>query len=374
MGPRDTVLIVLPSLTLGGCETQGLFYAKAIASSGYGRPLFVSLGREGELVPLLKRQGFRFITLNSTPSQQSGRLNKLLFFVRFAVALRKTRPKAIIAQSYWPNLLTAVVWRFTGAKRFFWIQGSLDTTIDMTIWERFAMHMHPTYLANSEACRSFIMRRHGLKDVPGLIYNGLRFPDKVVRTPDGPLQLLMVANFFPEKDHATVLMAFVQLLKEFPDARLHFVGKGPGTALQMNEMKALACDLKLSGKVIFHGALRNVGPFLRLADIGILSTRSEGLSNSLLEYMAYGLPVVATAIAPNLEALGDENAPWMFTPGDVDALTALLLRLCRDSELRAQLGQHNRQEARSRFALPVFSERFIRELNRTEGAETAEAS
>ncbi|MDP1591094.1 MAG: glycosyltransferase family 4 protein, partial [Prosthecobacter sp.] len=256
----------------------------------------------------------------------------------------------------------------------FWIQGSLDSSIDMTVWEQFAIRMRPTYLANSEACLAFIMQRHGLKKLPGLIYNGLRIPEEIVRTQIEPLQLLMVANFFPEKDHATVLRAFALLLQGFPDARLHFVGKSPGNSLQMNEMKALACDLRLSGKVIFHGPVDNVATLLQLADIGILSTFSEGLSNSLLEYMANGLPVVATDIAPNREALGSDNDPWLFTPGDAAALAALLQRLCGDSELRTQLGDRNRQQAIARFSLPVFNERFIRELNMALGAETTEAS
>jgi len=362
MARRDTVLIILPSLTLGGCETQGLFYAKAIDASGLGRPLFVNLGREGELVPLLKLRGFDWINFDNARFHHAGRLGKLVFLLRLCIALRKTRPSVIIAQSHWPNLFAGVVWRFTGAGKFFWIQGSLDSGIDMTVWEQFAIRMRPTYLANSRACSDFIVQRHGLHEAPGIIYNGLRIPEKVVRTQHGPLQLLMVANFFPEKDHATVLRAFAVLLQEFPDARLHFVGKGPGTSLQMNEMKALACDLKLSGKVIFHGPVKNVTRLLRMADIGILSTFSEGLSNSLLEYMAYGLPVVATDIAPNREALGSDNDPWLFTPGDAPALAALLLRLCGDSGLRTQLGGRNRQQAIAQFSLPVFNDRFVQKL------------
>lgn len=359
MARRDTFLIVLPSLTLGGCETQGLFYAKAIADTGLGTPLFVNLGREGELVPLLQLNGFKFITVNSSNYIEVGRWGKLIFLIRFCITLRKTRPLAIIAQSHWPNLFAGIVWRFTGAKKFFWIQGSLDHTIQMTVWEQIAIWMRPTYMANSKASSDFIVHQHRLRSEPDIIYNGLKIPDKVGRHKLGPLQLVMVANFFPEKDHATVLHAFALLLKDFPDARLHLVGKSPGNSLKMKEMKALACDLRLSSNVVFHGAVKNVTPLLRMADIGILSTYSEGLSNSLLEYMAYGLPIVATNIAPNEEALGRDNAPWLFSPGDVLTMTTLLKKLCSDDELRLNVGDHNHQQAMARFSLKVFSARFI---------------
>jgi glycosyltransferase involved in cell wall biosynthesis len=356
---KDTYLIVLPSLTLGGCETQGLFYARIISDCGIGTPIFVSLGREGELVPLLKHYNFKYFSFNSAKFHQSGRFKKILLIIEMVRFFRLLNPKYIIAQSYWPNLFAGVVWRFVGATRFFWIQGSVDSELGMTIWERLAKNCRPTYLANSQASWEFIKKRHDLRTNSPIIYNALDIPELYLKEKSECLQLIMVANFFPEKDFETLLIAFSSLIKSYPNCILHLVGKSPGSDLKMNKMKAHAFELKLGSKVIFHGPIKDVSVLLRNADIGILSTFSEGLSNSLLEYMAYGLPIVATNIDPNKEALGENNYRWLFTPKDVDKLTALLSKLCSDETLRKEIGEKNRERAIELFSFDSFQERFV---------------
>jgi glycosyltransferase involved in cell wall biosynthesis len=74
-----------------------------------------------------------------------------------------------------------------------------------------------------------------------------------------------------------------------------------------------------------------------------------------MEYMAFGLPVLATDIAPNREALGDVNTPWLFPIGDVETLSNKLKTLCLDEALRIQLGQQNRNQAEQRFSLMQFN-------------------
>ena len=360
---KDIYLIILPSLTLGGCETQGLFYARIIANSRVGTPIFVNLGREGELVPLLEFYGFKYFTVNSSPFYQSDRFQKIFILLKLSLLLRKYQPKHIIAQSYWPNLFSGVVWRFTGAKRFFWIQGSVDSELGMTIWEKIAKIFRPTYLSNSMASWEFIKKRHDLKSNSPIIYNALDIPELHPKEKKECLQLIMVANFFPEKDFETLLRAFSKTLETYPNCMLNLVGKSPGNDLKMNRMKALAFDLKLGRKVIFHGPVKDVSELFRSADIGILSTFSEGLSNSLLEYMAYGLPIVATNIAPNKEALGENNFRWLFTPKDVVKLTALLSELCSDESLRKEIGKKNRERAIELFSFEAFQERFLNILH-----------
>jgi glycosyltransferase involved in cell wall biosynthesis len=356
---KDIYLIVLPSLTLGGCETQGLFYARIIANSRVGTPIFVNLGREGELVPLLDFYGFKYFSVNSSPFYQSGRFQKIFILLRLAIALKKYKPKHIIAQSYWPNLFTGVVWRFTGATRFYWIQGSVDSELGMTIWEKIAKVFRPTYLSNSMASWEFIKKRHHLKVQSPIIYNALDIPELHPKEKTECIQIIMVANFFPEKDFETLLIAFSNTLETYPNSILHLVGKSPGNDLKMNRMKALAFDLKLGPKVIFHGPIKDISDLLRNADIGILSTFSEGLSNSLLEYMAYGLPIVATNIAPNKEALGENNYRWLFIPKDVVKLTELLSELNSDESLRKEIGKKNRERAIELFSFNAFQDRFL---------------
>ena len=217
--------------------------------------------------------------------------------------------------------------------------------------------MKPAYLANGKVPAAFISQRHGVSqnEIP-IIHNALEIPEKQISAGAETINILMLANFFPEKDHATVLRAFAEITDEFPNARLHFAGAAPGAGKGLLEAKALAYDLGLCGNVIFHGTVSNPSELLLQAHIGILSTRSEGFSNALMEYMAYGLPVIATDIEANRDALGEENVPWFFPVEDTEKLAELMRLLLKDESTRSAIGRRNYALARERFAMSRFEE------------------
>jgi glycosyltransferase involved in cell wall biosynthesis len=99
----------------------------------------------------------------------------------------------------------------------------------------------------------------------------------------------------------------------------------------------------LEDRVKFHGTVVHPHEFLLEADIGILSTYSEGFSNSIMEYMVYGLPVAATSIPPNQEALGEDYPLGFFNPNDAHGLASILETLMNNPKLRQELGERNRQ-------------------------------
>jgi glycosyltransferase involved in cell wall biosynthesis len=82
---------------------------------------------------------------------------------------------------------------------------------------------------------------------------------------------------------------------------------------------------------------------LNSTDIGVLSSVSEGSPNSLLEYMAAGLPVVATDIPGIREIIPDSQIPFLFAPKDSTHFADLLMKLINDSNLRQKLGELNKQ-------------------------------
>jgi glycosyltransferase involved in cell wall biosynthesis len=357
MKTPETILFILPSLTKGGAEKQALCYAKAIRDQGAGKPVIIGLGKQGELIADLEREQIPFYSFQASPFFGSSRLKKIIILLRYRAFLRKLRPQTIIAFTYWPNVLTGLVWRLAGGKNFYWNQRSVDALLPLTFWEKMAMRSKPKYLANGIAPASFIEKRHNLpKGSVKIIYNALEFHEGCTPPDTDTLNLLMLANFFPEKDHATVLRAFARIAPEFPDACLHFAGAAPGRSTGLLEAKALAYDLSLCGRVVFHGAVSDPGTLLSRVHVGILSTRSEGFSNALMEYMAYGLPVLATDIEANRDALGPQNEPWLFPVGDADKLAALLRALLSDESLRNSLGRQNRTFAEERFDMNRFNQ------------------
>jgi glycosyltransferase involved in cell wall biosynthesis len=99
------------------------------------------------------------------------------------------------------------------------------------------------------------------------------------------------------------------------------------------------------------GGCADVIPYIASADIGVLTSRSEGSSNALLEYMALGLPPVVSDIPPNRELLEG----LFFTPGDAQDLAEKVLRLLENRSLATQLSERHRQ-----FVSQFDTEHFLR--------------
>jgi glycosyltransferase involved in cell wall biosynthesis len=355
---KPNVLIVIPSLTQGGSERQAVYYALALKKQGRYNPVIIGLGRSGELTEWMDAEGITYDTFSGQAFWAGSRWQKVRTLFSFLLFVRRFRPAYLLALTYWPTVLCGCVWRFSGARAFFWNQGSVDEAVPFSAWERIAQKMKPTYLANGHVPAQFISQRHGVPlSAINIIYNALEIPEELSTKVSDSLNLLMLANFFPEKDHATVLKAFAEIVLRFPNVTLHFAGSAPGKGTGLLEAKAYAYDLSLCGKVLFHGSVSDPAQLLRQAHVGILSTRSEGFSNALMEYMAYGLPVVATDIEANREALGPENKAWLFAVEDAQSLAQQLGSLIADEWLRRSVGNRNRNFAFERFAMKRFNER-----------------
>lgn len=159
-----------------------------------------------------------------------------------------------------------------------------------------------------------------------------------------------VGRLQPVKDQATLIRAFAELIKKYPDlstrARLVIVGDGP----LMGYLRSLAETMGVDGKTWFSGALDDVPEALRTFDIFVLPSLSEGVSNTILEAMASGLPVIATAAGGNLELVQDGHSGQFFVPGDVAALARLLADYSIDTLLR-----HTHAAAARRIVIERFS-------------------
>lgn len=160
--------------------------------------------------------------------------------------------------------------------------------------------------------------------------------------------VLAVANYTPVKNLATLLAAAGRLAASVPHCAFFLVGSGPEEqALQLQ-----AQALGLGPSVNMAGAQTHIQDFLAAADVGVLTSLSEGCSNAVLEYMAAGLPTVLSDIPANrmLTRVG------LFPVGDPAALERELLALARDPTLRQFRGRENRQRAEA-YGSGDFAER-----------------
>jgi len=364
MASLPNYIIVITSLTVGGAEHQALQYALAIKRLAIGNPIIVSMGSTGLLTKQLEDLEISYTTYDTQQFFGLSRFRKIITLFGFARFIRALKPHTIIAFTHWPNLICGSIWRTTGANRFFWNQRSVDSDIAVTLWERLAIFARPKYLSNGQAGLNFIANRHRLQnDDVQIIPNAVLVPpiSKISASSkeQSVLNIIMVANFFPEKDYATLLQAIRNYLNRENSRKImaHFIGSAPGNSPALLNMKALAFELQLENHVTFHDKKESINSFLLAADIGILSTRSEGVSNAILEYMAYGLPVIATDILANREALGSQNEKWLYPVENAEELANMLETLISSKE-RMALGQVNREYVIRRHSLKVFEQRL----------------
>ncbi len=168
-------------------------------------------------------------------------------------------------------------------------------------------------------------------------------------------RIAMVARLDPEKDVATLLRAAPAVLTRVPDARFVIVGAGRERAA----LESLAGRLGVAAAVSFVGECNEVSALLRQCDLGVLTpNRNEGLSNTILEYMAAGLPVVATDCGGNRELVEDGRTGFVVPVGDADALADRLAGLLRDPARIREMGAAGRAVIETRHQPAAIAAQF----------------
>ncbi len=164
---------------------------------------------------------------------------------------------------------------------------------------------------------------------------------------DHDVALVTVASFRAVKNIPAVLRLMPSLVQAKPGLRYFLIGDGP----QFQELADLVKALDLEDAVRFLGVRLDVHALLPLCDIYMLPSLFEGMSNTILEAMASGLPVIASDIDGNRELMIDGVTGMLVPMHEPQALASALLELCQDGERRRALGDNGRQRVEKEFAL-----------------------
>jgi glycosyltransferase involved in cell wall biosynthesis len=181
-----------------------------------------------------------------------------------------------------------------------------------------------------------------------IIWNGIdveRFFAVEVRPSISQRAIHVARLIYPTKDQVTLLHAVRRVVDAEPGFSLDIVGDGPYRA----ELEALCDELKLRRHVRFLGQRDDVHALMSQADMFVLSSITEGLSITLLEAMATGLPIVATRVGGNPEVVADGETGLLVPPRSPDALAEAILRLVRDPQSARRMGAAARQRAELSF-------------------------
>lgn len=214
-----------------------------------------------------------------------------------------------------------------------WIEKKLHRTMDAV-------------LGNSIAVVRQLRDEEGVPEARlGLIYNGvvipLSFDDRsAVRSSlglgDQALVFVIVANLIPYKGHLDLIKAF-SLADDRIGQPWHLLVIGRDDGIE-SELRTVARQLSIDSKISFFGSRPDVASLMSVSDVGLLSSHQEGFSNTILEGMAAGLPMIVTNVGGNAEAVVDGETGVVVPPHDPQSFAEAIVRIARDPALRQRLG------------------------------------
>lgn len=223
-------------------------------------------------------------------------------------------------------------------------------------------------IVNASPMRDHFIRTEGLPfDKFEVIYNGVELPE-IHKLPSNEeirskfkiskddIVFMHVANFKPVKGHTYLLKAFKEVLSHHPNTRLFLIGEDTTNGA----IHALANELGITNQVVFIGKHPDVKSLLPAADICLLPSLSEGMSNSILEYMATAKPVIATNVGGNPELIDDGVHGILVEKENIPQLRDAMLKLITDPALRNTMGNNGLEKVRRYFSMNAMIANYER--------------
>lgn len=223
--------------------------------------------------------------------------------------------------------------------------------------------------AVSEAVRLACIAKDGLRpDRVVTVHNGVEF-ERIVAAkpwadlagsfglnPDGATLVTAPGKIWPVKGVDVLIRATAMVCREYPRTNLVVAGLVEGE--YPRGLQELARSLGVDANVKFIGRLRPILSILKSCDVFCQLSRSEGMSNALLEAMACGLPCVATAVGGNPEVVVDGETGFLVESEDAEAAAGRILALLRNPSLGRRMGENGREVVRQHFTVEVMVRRM----------------
>src|SRR5690348_14920898 len=353
---RYRVLHLVETLQVGGTETQAVEIALRQAAAC--NDVVVACLAGGPLLTLLQRAGISVIELRK--GRRLFSLRGLWHLLRLALVLRHRRFDVVHCHDLMSNLLgvpAAILARtpvVISSRRYLdleWWQGNWRTRI--TAW---AYKLSNYVVVNSTAIADLLIQRDGIpREKIRVLYNGIdpsRFR-KVIRKSElsaarnESMIIAVVANMYsPAKGHAHLIAAAIEVCKAFPKVIFALIGDGK----ERPKLEQQVRDAGLEKNILFLGSRRDIPELLACCDLSVLPSESEGFPNAILEAMAAGVAVVATAVGGVPEIIEDEVTGLLVPPANPSLLCAAILRLLNDHELRRRISRAGRDHVAFYFS------------------------
>jgi glycosyltransferase involved in cell wall biosynthesis len=358
---KPNILQLIGSFEQGGSERQAVQLCRLLHESGRYRIHVACLDPKG----VLRHEIEAMIAdpIPAFPLTSFYDRNALKQIVRFAKYLRAHRIDAVQTHDFYTNIFGMVGAALAGTPvRIAARRESAKRPQNHRRIERCAYGLAHSVVANCEEVRRQLVAEGVPERKIVTIYNGLdqtrvEAPDPASR--EQTLSLLgvplpptrqfvtIVANMRSHvKDHPLFLQAAQRVHEAAPQAAFLLAGEGE----LMPELRAQAAQLGLQDHVCFLGRCQQIAQLLAVTEVGVLSSRSEGFSNAILEYLAAGCPAVVTDVGGAREVITEGETGYIVPVGDASAMADRILALIRAPERRIQMGAQGRNLVRQRFS------------------------
>lgn len=191
--------------------------------------------------------------------------------------------------------------------------------------------------------------------IPNPLAEGMERSAARERTRD----VVAVGRMEPQKNHKLLLQAYARFAQSYPEYRLVLYGKG----YLEQELNALAEELQIADKVLFAGFASDIREKIQNAAMYVLSSDYEGISNSLMEAMALGVPVISTdcPIGGSKMLIQDKDNGLLTPVGDAEALAKAMCYMAEDEDRAELMGKHA-EAVRQEYASETICQKWLSEL------------
>lgn len=282
-----------------------------------------------------------------------------------------------VHQALYPAFISVLVGKQILGKPVLVKTASSGLTSDFKLIKRFPLgRFQLRYLVQKMDCLVSVSKISGKEYLEigfpksRIVYipNGVKVPNEKKDFRGGMKRAISMSRLSEEKGVDVLLRAWAAVVRYEKGLQLTIMGFGP----LESRLKGLSQCLGIETSVEFTGRVENVESYLTNAELFILPSRAEGLSNALLEAMSHGIPCIATRVGGNGELLGGEGKEIPFAgyivadngllvnPDDPKGLSEAILHLIGHPEAAEILGERGRKFVEENYSIDSIAERYIR--------------
>lgn len=368
---------------IGGAEKQAQLLAEMLIEKGINVSIVTGWWVWGtrrrekiDGVPIFRN--FSFWRMFGIPGLRT--LGVFMYMITLGIYLythREVYQLIHVHQALYPSFAATFVGKKILKKPVLVKAASSGMTGDIHLWRQFPLgRLQLSYLLKKMDCLVTVskaggdeFREAGFPDSKIIhIPNGVKFPKDAKNNYHRIVQVITTTRLSYEKGIDILLRAWASILNDRKGLKLTIIGGG-----HMNsELRRLSEHLGVEESVVFTGPVFDIRGYLEKADLFVLPSRTEGVSNALLEAMSHGIPCVATKVGGTSDVLGhegDHKIPRgyyfqsengiLVNPDDVEGLSRALVYLIGNEKTREELGRRGRAHIQRGYDIRLIADRYI---------------